>query len=236
MSGVILTDCKIMLGGYNLSGFHNSVTLDYGAEMLDDTVFGTSGTRSNKPGLKTVAFTGDGFWDTTQDEANYNRIGAVRELLTIAPVGNAEGDPAYMVRAVNATYNPLSGEVGQLLTFTMDARSANSPLVRGFVLALGAKAANGTGVGVNIGSALATQKIYSALHVTDVTGTDITVTIESSADSGFGSPTTRLTHTTMTDIGADWQEAVGPFTDTYWRASWTPTGGASTIYVVFGIL
>lgn len=237
MAGVILTDCKIILGGYNLSGFHNSLNLDYGAEMLDDTVFGTSGTRSNKPGLKTVEMVGNVFWDTDQDEVNYNRIGANREVLSLAPEGNAIGDIAYAVRAVNGTYNPLSGEVGALLQSEFNALSANTPLVRGRVLAdLTSRAATGDGDAVELGAVDADQRLYSALHVITAPGTSIVVTVESDNDSGFPSPTTRITHTLFNAIGAEWMELAGPVTDTYWRSTWTIVDGPAVIYHVVGIL
>lgn len=239
MPGTIFTDCKIFLGGYNISGFHNSLNLEHGAEMLDDTVFGTSGTRSNKPGLKTFQYTGNGFWDETLDGVLYNRIGAVREVMSFAPEGNVEGDRAFTVRAVNGTYNPLSGEVGALLPFEFSAMSANAPLVRGVVLATGSKAATGNGTGLNLGLVASGKKAYSALHVTAIAATSIIVTVESDDGSGFPSPTTRLTHTTFLGagtVGADWQELAGPIaTDTWWRSKWTIVGGPFVIYHVFGI-
>lgn len=239
MPGTILTDCKIYLGGYDISGFHNSLNLEHGAEMLDDTRFGTSGTRSNKPGLKTFSYTGNGFWDETMDGVLYDRIGATREVMSFAPEGNVEGDRAYTVRAVNGTYNPLSGEVGALLPFEFSAMSANSPLVRGAVLATGSKAASGNGTGLNLGLLGSGKRAYSALHVTAIAATSIIVTVESDDGSGFPSPTTRLTHTTFLGagtVGADWQELAGPIaTDTWWRSKWVIVGGPFTIYHVFGI-
>lgn len=240
MPGIILTDCKILLGGYNLSGYHNSINLEHGAEMLDDTVFGTSGTRSNKPGMKTVSVSGNGFWDDVVDEALYNRIGAVREVMTLAPEGNAEGDRAFILRAVNGTYNPLTGEVGQLVAFDLDARASNAPLVRGVVMALGSKAADGNSVGIDLGLLAAGKRAYSGIHITASAAGTIQIIVESDDGAGFGSPTTRLTHTlftsTGTEVGADWQELAGPVaTDTFWRSKWTITGGPFTIYHVFGI-
>ncbi len=240
MPGTVLTDCKVLLGGYNLSGFSNSLTLDYGAELLDDTVFGTNGTRSSKPGMKTFTFTGGGFWDSAIDAPLNTRIGASREVMSFAERGTTEGDRAFTVRAVNGKYNPLSGEVGALLPFEIDAMSANSPLVRGVLLATGSKATTGNGTGVNFTTPLAAgQKAYSALHVTAIAATSIIVTVESDDNVGFSSPVTRLTHTTFLGagaVGADWQELAGPIaTDTYWRSKWTIVGGPFTIFHVFGI-
>lgn len=233
------TDVKIFLGGYNLSGFHNQFALTYGAELKDDTVFGTSGTRSNKPGLKTVETSGTILWDTSVDGVVYDRIGADREVMSMAPSGNAVGDRAFLVRAVQATYNPLSGEVGELLSSAFDSKSANTPLVRGYVLGTGSKAATGTGTSVLAGAIGATQKGYSSLHVTAIGATSIVVTVESASDAIFTSPTTRMTHTAFLGagaIGADWQQVNGAITDTYWRSKWTMVGvGPFVIFHAFGI-
>lgn len=240
MPGTVLTDCKIFMGGYNLSGFHNSVNLEGGVEILDDTRFGTAGTRSNTPGLRKFSYTGNGFWDDTMDPILYARIGAVREVMSFAPVGNVEGDRAFTVRAVNGVYNPLSGEVGALLPFEFSGESANSPLVRGVVSATGSKSATGNTTGLNLGLVAAGKKIYSALHVTTVNATSVVVTVESDDNSGFTTPVTRLTHATMTPGGgvkADWQELSGAIaTDIWWRTKWTVVGaGPFVIFSVIGI-
>ena len=54
-----LMDARIMLGGYEYTSFSNSLTTDYGVEILDNTVFGDS-TRSNRAGLRTFGFTVNG--------------------------------------------------------------------------------------------------------------------------------------------------------------------------------
>jgi hypothetical protein len=240
MASTQLTNCKYVVGGFNLSGFSNSLDMAYAAEMLDDTRFGVAGTRSFRPGLKTFEVTVSGFIEyagtPSPDDYLFNRIGAVREVMSFAGDGETEGDPAYTVRGVNGTYNPLSGEVGQLIPFEFSGRAANTPLVRGRTLAWGAKSGSGSGTGVQITPAPdATNRLYAALHVLDV-GTNVVVTIESDDNAGFSSPTTRFTFATATASGAEWMELAGPVTDTYWRATWNPTGGAAAIWVVFGYL
>jgi hypothetical protein len=243
MSTLTLTDAKIIVGGYNLSGFHSSCEMSYEVEILDDTTFGTSGTRSAKPGLKTFSLTGNMFWDTSVDEMLFNRIGATPEVVSIAPVGNAEGDRTYSLKGVGATYSPVSGEVGALMRTALDARAAGTPLVRGQLMAIGAKAATGAGGGGQYGAVAVNRTMYSALHVTAIAGTvapTFTGIIESDDNAGFTTPTTQLTHDAMTTIGANWKQllSVGGVTDTYWRASWTITGTnpSFTVYWTFGIL
>jgi hypothetical protein len=242
MSTQVLTNCRLHLGGYELSGISNSIGIDYGAEMKDDTVFGTAGTRSNKPGLKTVKINGHGFWDADYDEALYNRIGAAREVASLTPEGQTVGDRAFFTRGVNGAYNPLTGEIGELVGFDIDLAAANTLLVRGQVGALGTKTVTGTGSGIQLGAVLAAQKIYAALHVKNtIAGTTPTlnVIVESDDNSGFTTPTTRLTFTQVTTvIGAQWQELAGAITDDWWRVKWTLGGTTPSypLFVSFGIL
>ena len=243
MSTLVITDAKVLVGGYNLSAFHSSCEMAYEVEILDDTTFGTSGTRSAKPGLKTFTFTGNMFWDTAVDEMLFNRIGATPEVMSVAPVGNVEGDRSYCLKGVGATYSPASGEVGALMRTNLDCRAAGTPLVRGQLMATGIKDVTGTGTGGLYGAVVAGHTIYSALHVTTIGGSAVptfTGVIESAVADTFVGPTTRLTHTAMTAIGANWKQltSVAGITDTYWRAKWTISGTlpSFTVFWTFGIL
>jgi hypothetical protein len=234
MATTVLLDCKIFLGGYNLSGFHNSIDMAYAPEMLDDTVFGTSGTRSSKPGLLTFEATGSIFWDTSIDGVIYDRIGAQREVMSYAAEGNTGGDVGFTTRGVNGTYNPLSGEVGQLMQSEFTARASNTPLVRGRVLISPATITGaGTGTAAQVGAATATQRVYAALHVTEPGGGgSITVTVSSGTSSGTAGTTTRFSFTAASAAGAQWMELAGPITDQWWQASWTASGTISAFLIV----
>jgi hypothetical protein len=241
MAPLVLTNAKILMGGYNLSGYSNNVALNSEVEMLDDTVFGTSGTRSNKPGLKNITFTAGMFWDTALDAMMFGRIGATSEVISCAPEGNVEGDTSYLFKAFQGVYNPMGGGVGEIMRGDLDGKAAGVPLVRGYLMATGAKVASGNGTGGLYGAVSATQRIYSALHVVAISGSavpTITCIIESDDAAGFATPTTRLTHDAMIAIGSNWKEAAGPITDTYWRAKWTVSGTnpSLTIFWSFGIL
>ena len=245
-SGVIV-NAKIMVGGLNLSGNSNSLAVAYGAEMLDNTVFqegAGSRTRSFTPGLKTVGVTAQMFWDTVKDQVLFGRIGIASDVVTVADIGETEGDRVFFVKGVHGAYNPVSGEIGQLISANLDLKSTNSPLVRGQLMARGSKVASGNSVGINMGSAEG-KRIYSALHIITPLvagggGEQIIGTIESDDNAPFATPTTRLTHATLTAMGADWQEAsIGAgITDNFWRAKWVIAGAAPDfdIYWSFGIL
>lgn len=246
LAGVIV-NAKIIVGGLNLSGDSSSLAVAYGAEMLDDTVFkevSEGQNRSYRPGLKTVGVTAQMFWSAERDEVLFDRIGIASEVITVGDIGETEGDRVFFVKGVHGTYNPVSGEIGQLITANLDLKAAGAPLVRGQLMTRGSKTATGNSTGINMGSA-ADKRIYSALHVLSPLvagggGEQVIGTIESDDNSGFTTPTTRLTHTTMTAYGADWQEAAigAGITDNFWRAVWTISGTAPDfeLYWSFGIL
>lgn len=241
MATVVLLDCKILLGGYNLSGYHNSLDIQHSAEMLDDTVFGTSGTRSSKAGLLNFEATGNVFFDTVLDEVLFNRIGASREVMSYAMEGNVLGDIGFTIRGINGTYSPMQGEVGSLLQGEFTARSSNSPLVRGEVLVPMGAALTATGqtTARQLGAVATGKKVYAGIHVVDITGTtpSITFTLQSDNAVGFPSGTTQATSGAFTAIGAEWLEVAGPITDDWWRIGYTISGGSPSItaYVTVGI-
>lgn len=258
MAPIVLRNCKILLGGYDFSGESNQLSLDYRAELLEDTVFNSGVTRSNVPGLKTTAFSATilhnpeepedgGVLVKSYNEFLFERIGATREILTVCPVGEAIGDIAYSTRQINGSYTPLTGGVGELMAGELTGSTfQNSLLTRGILLDLGTKIATGTSTPNNFGAVAEGKTLYSSVHVVGVHGTigeTIDIVIESDDAVGFATPTTRLTHTQFTTArGASWQESYqavggGGITDAWWRAKCTIAGAAAEyrIYVTLAI-
>lgn len=88
--------------------------------------------------------------------------------------------------------------------------------------------------GVQLGGLSTGQKLYAGLHLTSAslgtTARMLALVIQSATASGFGSPTTRITFTRSTALGAEWGTPVGGYsTEHKWyRASWTLSTAAST--------
>jgi len=241
-----LMDARIFLGEYEYTSFSNSLTTDYGVEMLDNTVFGDS-TRSNRSGIRTFSFTINGYRDDgastpfgdTSGTA-YSRIGATREVFSFAPVGTADGQRSFTIRGVNGTYTPLSGSVGDLLPFELTGNAAHSELIKGVVEGVGAKTATANSTGTQIGALSATQTLYAALHVIAYSGTSPTldVKVQSDDNSGFSSATDRITFTQNTgSIQSQWGSVNGAVADDYWRSVMTigGSGPSFTVYITLGI-
>lgn len=120
MATLVYTDASLVVNSVDLSDHVRSLTLNYEAEMLDDTVMGTSGTRSSKPGLKNwnleVEFLQD-FAAASVDATLFPLIGAssfpvaARAVKTLAISAT---NPEYTGNAVLENYTPIAGEVGTL--------------------------------------------------------------------------------------------------------------------------
>lgn len=136
MATLVYTDAKLLVNTVNLSAWCRSLTLNYEAEMLDDTAMGTSGTRSNRPGLKNWSFEAEFLQDFAAgavDATLFTLVGANPFPVEAQPTSAAASatNPRYTGNAVLETYPPLSGEVGALGTVAATMRSGGgSPLVR----------------------------------------------------------------------------------------------------------
>jgi hypothetical protein len=248
MAVLAVTDAKIYIGGYNFSGYANEIGLSVVPDLLNSTTFGT-GTKKNTPGLNDMSGQIKGFLDyadidvlvpgVSLDSITFGRIGASAAVFSCAPEGNAEGDVAYGMPAVTGKITPLGGSVGQLLPWEFDVKANGVRLFRGFVAAVGSKTANGnTTVGFNLGAVGALQRLYANLHVVSAAGTTPTlnVIVESDDNSGFTTPTTRLTFAQVTTtVSAEHKSLLGPITDNWYRMKWTLTGAGATYYV-FGVI
>lgn len=234
---LVLTDCRILAGGNDFSGDMNAVALEYGVDLHDGTTFGKT-TRINKPGLKSVVASSEGLYDpngpTASDAVIFTEVGGTGEVaVTISPT-SADGEIAFMFRAVHGEYGP-SGEMGDLAAFSVTFEGADGvPHIRGRVLRAALRdedtgdftnsaTATGTGTARQQGAVAAGKKLYGALHVLSGSGT-LDVVVQSDDGAGFASPTTRLTFAQKSAAGWDWQELAGPITDTWYRVSFTIGG------------
>lgn len=238
MAQLVLTNAKCFLGGYDISGILNATTVDYKAELVDATTFGAS-TRKNKAGVRTWSISHSGYWDTSYDQALYDKV-AVDDVPASVSAQGAEGDDAFFGLISVGGYQP-GASYGDLLAFTFAGSSA-SPLVRGNLLALKSGiTASANGTGYNLGAA-GSKKLYAALHVFAASGTtpSLTVKIQSDADNTWASPTDEITFTAQTAVGSQMVQAVTPVdtTDGWWRATWTVSGTSPSFdfAVVFGML
>ncbi len=241
MAKQILQDCKLWLGGYNLSGDMGTLKLNAEIDVKSFAPFDAGGFRRKLPGLQNVTAEHEGFWEADVgkvDEVLFNKIASLNEVMTIAPQTGAEGEKAYILKSLLSSYVP-KGQIGELFAFTVSVEG-NSGLVRGTILLNAAITATGNGTARNLGAATANQKLYAALHVLAASGTTPTLDVKIQSDDAvdFLSPIDRITFAQATAIGAQYAAPVaGPITDTWWRVAYI-IGGTTpsfTAVVVVGI-
>lgn len=129
MASLALTDAFVSLGGTDISTYVRSVTLPYGAEMLDDTTMGDT-TRINKGGLKTwqldIELQQD-FTDNLIDEILFPLVGTTFTVI-VRPTSSAVGtsNPNYTGTGILESYQPFGQSVGDLATSTITIQSAGT--------------------------------------------------------------------------------------------------------------
>ena len=124
MATLIYKNAAIFIDGYDLSSEHSELTLDYTAEMQDETSFGDD-TRINKGGLQVVSVTGSGFWENAApnlvDDAYFGLMGTDDKVVSLyandVTVGNS-APGGFAFKGVISEFT-VGGGVGELLTFSV---------------------------------------------------------------------------------------------------------------------
>lgn len=113
-----------------------SVTIDYGAEMLDITEMSNT-TRTNLPGLFDWTISVEMLQDyaaANVDALLFPKVGAAAFYIQVKPTSGAVSatNPQYYATCVLESYQPITGAVGdaQIVTATFRPGGANPGLVR----------------------------------------------------------------------------------------------------------
>ena len=238
MAVFAMTNCEIVVDGFAITGFANQLDFNVQADSQDFTTFASGGWRTIKPSLQMGAVTASGFTDTaaTGIEPQYpiTGFGAI-DYVSVAPTGGtAAGDPVYFTQGVLDGYTPLTGSVGDPAKFNLSWKSA-TPVVRGLRLhPSAARTASGNGSAVAFTAPTATQTLYAQWHLLAVSGTgSVVFTIQTDDNAGFTTPTTRITSSSLTAVGAGAGSLAGALTgETHIRVAYTITGFTSATFVV----
>ena len=130
MATFVYTDASVVVNSVDLSDHVKSCTLNYEAEMLDDTGMGDT-TRSNIAGLLNwsidVEFLQD-FASAKVDATLFSLGGAAAFTVTVKPTSASVSatNPSFSGSAVLESYPPMSGSVGDLETASATFRSAGT--------------------------------------------------------------------------------------------------------------
>jgi hypothetical protein len=234
-----LLDAELYVAGHDFTTDTNSGQLNLEAAALDATTFGSGRWMENAYGLRNLAFSYSGFWQSATsdsvDDESFGALGLARAF-TWSTTG-VETDPAYLFNAGEATYS-LGGEVGPLAPFQVNANATDKfGAIRG-QLAKTKGAMNATGAlgsVVNLGAVGAAQYLYATFHIFSV-GTTATIQVQSDDNAGMTTPTTVATIGPLTARGGTFMTRVaGPITDTFYRFNVSAITGAFVAAGAIGI-
>ena len=126
---VVLTDVAVTVNGVDLSGWVKSMTLNYNADVVDDTNMGDT-TKISTGGLKTwdgtIEFSQD-YHASAPDVTIFSLIGTTATVTGKPTSGaNSTTNPQYSGTALFTGYEPLKGNVGQLALTTLKFTSAGT--------------------------------------------------------------------------------------------------------------
>jgi hypothetical protein len=131
MASLAFTDCHVSLNSKDLSDFVRQVTINYEAEMLDETTMGAN-TRINKGGLKNwsidVEFKQDFGATPAPDVDLFSLVGTTFACVIRPVAGTAKGatNPEYTGTGILESYSPVGGSVGDLALAPITIQSAGT--------------------------------------------------------------------------------------------------------------
>lgn len=127
MSTVVYRSAELLVNGVALQGSLHDLTLDYAAEMLDETTFGDD-TRINRGGLFMASISGAGYFDGAvgTEAILFPQTGVDDAIFAVFPDGVTEGSATtgrgYAMKGVLSEFS-MGGAVGDLLDITFAAQS-----------------------------------------------------------------------------------------------------------------
>lgn len=241
MGKMVFTDCRLFVGGVDLSGQSNSVEVEDEFEDKEVTNWRSGGAKEYMAGLEQPAFSAEGQWEAGDPGKVDDAMWASRrtvEAWSIGPTGvtdTAVGGLMYAGYGLR-TSAQLLGTVGDVAPWKASA-AGSGPLARGLCLHPSgtARSTTGNGTAVQLGALADGKRLRINLHVLSATGTtpSLTVVVKSDNAEAFSTPTTQATFTAAAAVGDQTIILDGPITDDWWRVNWTVSGtGPSFLFLV----
>lgn len=248
---VLLSDCKVYFGAYDLTGSLRQVQMTAAKAELGDSRFGDSH-EAYFPGLQQVECSGTGLFSSSAASGGEPDPGIFAALNTYAAglptvmappyapsaSAGASGNIAYLVAGGPFAYDAMSGTHGELLGYTFSTKPGSGYRLyrQTIVYPKTAISATGNGSAFQLGTLDTGETLVASLHVFAASSASYVIKIQSDDNSGFSSATDRVTFATVTDITSEVKKLDGPVaTDDYWRVNITRTSGDITLAVTLSI-
>ena len=129
MAEFVLTDASVTLNSVDLSDHVKSVTINYSADMQEDTAMGDD-THTMLGGLKNWSVDLEFNQDYAANEVDATLFSLVGSTFTVAikPTSGSVSatNPNFNGTGILESYNPLSGSVGDIATTSITIQSAGT--------------------------------------------------------------------------------------------------------------
>ena len=219
------------VGSYNLSGDINALgTIGGSVGTLDVTSIQSYG-YERIGGLRTgtLEFTSLFNKDAGQEHVALSALPYTDVIMTYCR-GTTLGSPAASMTSKQINYDPSRGDDGSM-TFSVSAQANGYGLEWGQLLTAGIRtdtaATNGSSIDTTASKSFGGQ---AYLHVTDFTGTDVTIKIQDSADNSNWTDVTGFTFGSITSTtSARIQLGSTATVRRYLRVITTTTGGFTSV-------
>lgn len=228
--------CRIFLDGFDVSAFFNSVTCTGTADIAETSTY-TATSKSYVLGLQDNTLSASGFYSSPTgelpDRFNAALGSAVKSIWTIYPQGDAIGLDGWGFNASQTSFT-VDSNMGGATSITGEAQSSvGAELIKSHH-ALGPETAPGNSVSIDSGVTSTTTGGVGYLHVTALTGADITVNISDSADNITFPDLLTFAQVTAANAKERKTLAAGATVLRYTRAEWVGTFTGATFVVGFG--
>lgn len=221
-----LSGQKLYVGKVDLSSTAYDVTWNMGCETPPDADFADTAAVV-MAGLNTAQVSGNARYttgasgmDTLLHGLNGTLLGPVSLVF-----GTAEGDTVFSLDALQSNYSTAQGAAGDKHQVAWGCVPGGDLMIGRLLTSQSGATTSSNSTGLDLDVLAAGWRIYSILHVISGSGGNLTVTVESD-ETGFGSPTTRITHTVATGPTSEVLSLNGAVaTDDHWRSEWTISAG-----------
>jgi hypothetical protein len=228
---------SVLVGGYDLTGDHNSISIDDSYKMLEAVVFGDA-VKKSIPGQRQMKLQHGGFMNADSARSHPALKGAALEGIVSVLLGqNADpvvGDPVYCLKTLQSVYQ-VAPQFGEVIPFK--ASFANQGVIGGWGVALAVPVEftnSGNGSSVDNGAASSNGAV-AYLHVLTAAVSDTyTIEVEGSTD---GSEFSNLATFTLdgSAIGSERVEIAGTI-PRYTRYKATQDAAGDTVKIAVSLI
>lgn len=242
MAKEVIKNASLFLHSKQLASNTNQIEFTETAEKVTTTNFASGGWEESLAGLRSTELSCELMLeDAAEPELTLNGLvenGTEVPFSVTKTYPPVAGDVCWFASVI-ALYLTLKAVLGQLWAGSMKFGN-RAHAVRGKIVEYNAaRSTTGTSASLTMPAAATGERLWIAVHVTAVSGTTPTLDLilQSDADSGYGSPTTRITVPQFTLVGSYITYLAGPVTDVEYRISATVAGTTPsfTYMVAIGI-